>query len=82
MTFFSDVLCVLKCASKTNTPNLENAVSILKPTIVHKVHLMIEEEISVVMFAFLSIYTGISVTIYSTIELSNGIIVLGQPLKI
>ena len=41
-----------------------------------------EEEISVVMFAFLSIFAGIPVTIYSTIELSDSIIFLGQPLKI
>ena len=36
-----------------------------------------EEGISVVMFAFLSIITGIPVTIYSTIELSDNVIVLG-----
>ena len=36
--------------------------------------------ISVVLFAFL--FTGIPVTIYSTIELSDSVIVLGQTLKI
>ena len=41
-----------------------------------------EEGIYVVMFAPLSIFTVIPVTIYSTIELSDGVIVLGQPLKI
>ena len=37
-----------------------------------------EEEIYVVLFAF----TGIPVTIYSTIELSDRVIILGQHLKI
>ena len=34
-----------------------------------------------VMFALLSIFSGIPVIIYSTIELSDSIIILGQPLQ-
>ena len=35
-----------------------------------------------VMFVFLSIFTGIPVTIYSTIKISDSVMVLGQLLKI
>ena len=57
----------------TNTPKSENAVS--NKIIVHKVHLMIGQ----IGYVCLSIYlfTGIPVTIYSTIELSDSVIVLG-----
>ena len=94
MSFFSDVLCVsrpcvlnafLAKAKKTNyltnTPKSENAVSIsiVKPTIVHKVHSMIgqRKEYLWKCLPFYLSFTGIPVTIYSTIELSGSVIVLG-----
>ena len=57
----------------TNTPKSENAVS--NKIIVHKVHLMIGQSGNVCLSIYL--FTGIPVTIYSTIELSDSVIVLG-----
>ena len=65
----------------TNTPESEKAVSIyfVKPTIVHKVHSMKGQRKEYLWYVCLTIYhfTGIPVTIYSTIELSDSVIVLG-----
>ena len=70
----------------TNTPKSENAVSIqiVKLTIVHKVHSMIGQRRNICGNVCLSIYlfTGIPVTIYSTIELSDRLTVLGFTPKI
>ena len=67
--------CLAKAKNNylTNTPKLENAVSI--KIIVHKVHLMIGQSGNVCLSIYL--FTGIPVTIYSTIELSDSVIVLG-----
>ena len=85
--------CVLKCVSR-KSKNLElnkytkvgkccfnlNREAIYRPQGAFDDRT--EEGIYVIMFAFLSIFTGIPVTIYSTIELSDSFILLGQPLKI